>query len=265
MKGARDSGLSLLCLCLLMQQATASIILEGPAEPVKPGQYVQIYVRGLAEADLPKARATCTPMEGVFFLSAQTWGGQPFLLFSAQQPGKYTIAVTLNGWRYSWQAAVVEAEAARIDAEDLVAIRQLNTQLANKYAYEIGQLLVDVQGEGPDPDPDPDPVPVENLYVFFVYETADIDEQPWLANLITSQKIRRLASNKVRIVFVDKDEKDEEGNTPAFTRKWIEYVAKQGLSLPRLFFVDQEGALVHHQEPPKTVGEAVTLIERYRP
>ena len=260
MKGAKVPG-PLLCLCLLLQQATASIILEGPAEPVKPGQYVQIYVRGLAEADLPKARATCTPMEGVFFLSAQTWGGQPFLLFSAQQPGKYTIAVTLNGWRYSWQAAVVEAEAARIDAEDLVAIRQLNTQLANKYAYEIGQLVVDVQGEGPEPNP----VPVEKLYVFFVYETVYRDEQSWLANLITSQKIRRLGSNKVRIVFVDKDEKDEEGNTPAFTRKWIEYVAKQGLSLPRLFFVDQEGALVHHQEPPKTVGEAVTLIERYRP
>jgi hypothetical protein len=144
---------------LTQSSCHGAIELIGPTEPIKPGTYVQIVVRGLTEADLPKAKAACTPMEGIFFVAAKTWGGNPFLLFAAQKPGNYKIEVTLHGWRQSWELAVSEATEAKIDSTDLAAIDKLNTIFSTKYPYSGAALVVVVAGDTPPPTASPSASP----------------------------------------------------------------------------------------------------------
>ena len=117
----------------------------------------------------------------------------------------------------------------------------------------------------PVPPPPPPPPPVTALQVVFLYESEQVDDLPWLANILTSQKIRKLESADVDLVFADKDELDEKGETPAVIWPWVDMVAKENLSLPRLFFVDQDGELVAHESSPQEVDAVVALIQEYLP
>ncbi len=121
-------------------------------------------------------------------------------------------------------------------------------------------------GPEPHPNPKPDPPPViEKLYVLFLYESDDVDDDRWLANILTSQKIRRMASSKLVLKFADDDEKDERGNVPPSTKPWIEHARQQNWKLPHVIMADQDGNLVHHGMVPRTVDEVVELIGRYGP
>jgi len=119
---------------------------------------------------------------------------------------------------------------------------------------------------GPEPVPPPPPPPLKKLVVVFVYESNDVDDQyPWLANILVTQKIRKLASDKVRLYYADKDEVDEEGNLPANTKAWLEYAVKNNLTLPVMFLANQDGRIISEESPPRTVDEAVAKIRQYIP
>jgi hypothetical protein len=117
----------------------------------------------------------------------------------------------------------------------------------------------------PEPEPEPDPGPVSSLWAIFVYESDEVDDQPWLANILTSQFIRQLGNANTRLLFADKDEKDESGQPPERTRTWTQLAASDKRPLPWLYLVNQEGQIVAQQAVPHTVAEVVALIQRYAP
>jgi len=126
------------------------------------------------------------------------------------------------------------------------------------------------QFAGPEPPPPPPPTPpppppVEELFVLFLHESNDVDDDPWMANILTSQKIRRLESDDVVLLFADDDEKDERGDTPPDTKPWIDHAKSEKWKLPHIIMADQDGRLVHHANVPRTVGEVVELIGRFAP
>ena len=120
---------------------------------------------------------------------------------------------------------------------------------------------------GPDPVPPPPPPPVvTKLWVLFVYESDDIDDQyPWMANIVNTQKIRRLASDTLVLKYADDDEKDEKGDTPPSTKPWIEEAKRKKWEYPHIIMADQDGNLVHHGVVPRTVDETAALIKELAP
>ena len=71
------------------------ITITGPTEPVQVTEQVQLSVKGLTDADLPKARVIVWPRERTTMVPARTWGGDPFIWFSARLPGTYLIAMAV--------------------------------------------------------------------------------------------------------------------------------------------------------------------------
>lgn len=138
-------------------------------------------------------------------------------------------------------------------------------------------ILAGCPEPNPVPPPPPPPPPVTALQVVFLYESDQVDDLPWLANVLLSQKIRRLESEDVDLVFADKGEKDQDGDTPAVIKRWVKmldaprFVVKDGevvaepLSLPRLFFVNQDRDLIAHEPSPQEVDAVVALIQEYLP
>lgn len=113
---------------------------------------------------------------------------------------------------------------------------------------------------------EPDPVPpAKELLVVYLYESDQGDEKPWQTDIIGSAKIGRLASEKVRIIFVDKDQIDETDQPPAIARAWIEMAARDGLALPYVFLIDQDARLIAGWPSPEAVDEVVTLIQEHVP
>jgi len=78
----------------------SAIKIEGP-ETIEAGEYAQLFVRGVPASSLPTARVIHFPRERTVLMPAQTWGGDPFVLFKAKTPGKYLVAVVLAGGDYA--------------------------------------------------------------------------------------------------------------------------------------------------------------------
>lgn len=128
------------------------IILVGPDTPVQPKDFVQILVSGLEDSQLPAARVEWTPTNGVTLIPARTWGGQPFLWFSSRAAGKFTITVTVNGWRKSVDAAVSDVTKSGIAASEF---KTAAAALAAQYPMTSGNCVLEVAGENPPPPPPP--------------------------------------------------------------------------------------------------------------
>ena len=121
-------------------------------------------------------------------------------------------------------------------------------------------------GPGPEPEPEPEPKPVvEKLWVVFLYESDDIDDDAWFGNIRNSQKIRRLASDTLVLKFADLDEKDQDNQPSPSVKPWIEHVKKEGLKLPHILLIDQDGNLVHNTPCPRSVDDTVGRIKGYAP
>ncbi|KKL91755.1 hypothetical protein LCGC14_1891510 [marine sediment metagenome] len=172
--------LALAASVLFPASMLSALEIEGPTTPIEPGEYVQLFVRGLDSADVPNARVVHWPRQRVQVVPAQTWGGGPFIWFGARLPGEYFLAV--------------------ISGDD--------------YAEAIIQV-----GEGkPDPDPKPDPKPnpdpqplppLADLVVTIVEERDDAAtmgfEGAQLANHLTEVNVY-LATIGVRREVIDDDQ-----------------------------------------------------------
>lgn len=163
---------------LLRSSPSRALEIEGPATSIEPGEYVQLFVRGLNAADLPKARVIHWPRERVQVVPAQTWGGGPFLWFGARLPGEYFLAV-FSGGDYA------------------------------EFIVRVGEGQPDPDPK-PDPDPDPEPLPpLEDLVVTIIEERDDGArlgfEGARLANHITEVNVY-LATIGVRAPVIDDDQ-----------------------------------------------------------
>lgn len=118
----------------------------------------------------------------------------------------------------------------------------------------------------PRPEPEPEPEPAEEVSCLLLYESADVDEASYLGNITTSQIIRRLASDRLHLLFADPDELDEADRTTAAVKTWVEYAARNKLGLPRWFIVNERtGDLIATVDAPRSVPETVKLLRRYAP
>jgi len=110
-------------LLLCARVGWAEIEIVGPQQPLEPGEYAQVLVRGIDEDHLPQAKVIYYPREKVICVPARTWGGSPFIWFGAKLPGRYLLAV------------VIPAAAG----------------------LEYAECVIEVGAPGPDPEPDPNP------------------------------------------------------------------------------------------------------------
>ncbi len=188
------------------------ITLTGPSGSVEPREYAQILVSGLSDQDLPAARVEWTPTAGTTLIPARTWGGQPFLWFSARNPGRYTITVTANGWRRSLDAATREATTAKLDEALLARLAALSEEITLRYPVTSGQCAVEVAGD-PIPPPIPPPPVTGMRRILLIRETSQ--STPQLAALIQDlRNLPYLSEKKHSLLIFDKDTKLPPGTVP---------------------------------------------------
>jgi len=127
-----------LAACLLLARPVlAEVSIDGPDGPVQPGRYVQLDVRGIPDEALPKTKLIHFPRDDVQVIPAKTWGGDPFILFLADQPGNYLLAV-----------AVVQIEGTGVTPPKLI----------DAVSLDYAEIVIQV-GEDPGPSKNPYPPP----------------------------------------------------------------------------------------------------------
>lgn len=254
--------MSRVCFCLVLVWAAIAggqeIVLDGPALPVQPREYCQIMVGGLSDADLPAASIEWTPRDGTTLMPARLWGGQPFLLFAARTPGRYTIVVTQNAWRANLDAAVDAARRAPVlDAELFRQLQSLQTELRNRYPVRSSSCTVTVAGDVPTPPPPDIPVTGKADQVTIVTESQDTLSAEQL-EVVNGEAVRSAAA----AAGLDFQCVDRHITGPDVQRVGHVLAACQGQPVPRLVF-SAAGKVIHNVPLPATVAEAATLIDRY--
>jgi hypothetical protein len=178
--------LALAASVLFPASMLSALEIEGPTTPIEPGEYVQLFVRGLDSADLPNARVVHWPRQRVQVVPAQTWGGGPFIWFGARLPGEYFLAI-ISGDDYA--EAIIQVGEGKPDPSP------------------------DPDPDpGPDPQPDPEPQPLPplaDLVVTIIEERDDAAtmgfEGAQLANHLTEVNVY-LATIGVRKQVIDDDQ-----------------------------------------------------------
>jgi hypothetical protein len=238
------------------------VVLVGPTAPIDPKDFAQIMVSGLTDQDLPAARVEWAPAAGVTLIPAKTWGGQPFLWFSSRVPGKFTVTVTVNGWRKSFDSALVDAKAARIDPDLLAKFTTLSEEVVRQYPVSSGSCVVEVSGTQPDPIPPPVPTPgVRRLLL--IHESGE--QTPEIGALIVRLHQSPYLKEK-KHSFLDLDKDGHQAGTqnvhPAIVQALKDLQAKN-VKLPALVLYDSSsGAFVAAVEVPKTVDEVVDFVKK---
>jgi hypothetical protein len=252
---------SLLLLLLLAGPAFGEVTLTAPSGPVDPKDFVQIMVSGLSDAELPAARVDWTPQDGVTLIPAKTWGGQPFLWFSARNKGTYKITVTVNGWRQSLDTAIRDATAAKIDPALLAKLEAANKDLGTKYPTSTAACAVEVAGSGPNPPiPPVPPVPTPGVRkIILVWETSQ--STPALSRLIQDlRNLPYLAERKHSLKILDKDTKSPSGTVPAELAQALRDIG--GQTLPAVCIYDDQGRLVGKAACPADKAGFLELIKQ---
>ena len=240
------------CLCLLLWLAAAiaagqEIGLDGPAEPIQPREYCQILVRGLADSDLAAASIDWTPRDGTQLMPARLWGGQPFLLFSGKQPGRYRITVALNAWRGNIDAAVDAARrAGTIDGESIARMLALQRDLAARYPLRTGSCDVEVAGVPPPPPPPPPPPVTQIQRALILLDSGAPDEE-------RARQLNLLRNDKTwsqKLEILDSRTEDENEAPSVLVASALQYLA--GRPLPRLLGLGPGGAFAFDVDLPAT-------------
>jgi len=242
------------CWLLLLAAIAAGqeIRLDAPTEPIQPREYCQILVSGLADAELAGATIDWSPREGTTLMPARMWGGQPFLLFSARQPGKYSITVSVHAWRTNLDAAIDAARRAAIDTESLQLLTDVQRQLAGRYPPKSGSCVLEVAGGPPPPPP-----PGKLARALILLDSASPNEEQGLQlNLLRNDK----PWSKL-IEILETRQQDENEQPAALVAAAIKYL--DGRPLPRLIGLGSDGAFCFDVELPQSAEKIkATLIER---
>lgn len=192
--------LILILFLALCGPALAEIKIVGPTEPIAAGEYTQLTVSGVTAAALPTAKLVLWPREKTQLIAAQTWTGEPLILFQSKQAGKYLIALSIP-------------KDGKID---------------------YGEIVVTVGGEvplPPSPDP-PGPQPGAKFQLLFLFQSDKLDNLPaGQREILASLKFRKELEAKGHLVRgffgVDSGKDAPEDLAPFFA-------AAEGKELPRV-------------------------------
>lgn len=201
--------------------------LVAPKEPIAAGEYVQLGVKGVAEADLPKAKLFWWPTEKVTVIAAKTWAGEPLLMFAAKAEGRYSLwmIVPTAGGIESAQAVVVVGGAKPPDPP--------------------------VPPVDPPVPPGPTPIAAGKLWLIVVLP--DLTRQtPAQAAVQASAELHRLLNSRGdHLRWVDPR------TAPTDVAPWVSRAEKAGL--PRVLVVEagESAGQVRDSQP---LGDAVATI-----
>lgn len=215
--------LTMLCLPAILVWAVAAhgaeIDVSGPTE-AEPGQLVMFTVSGVSATELPDCRLVHWPAEGVSVIPATTWAGQPFVLFTASEPGTYVLVVFLQrpGGGYVGHGITVGPQP----------------------------------GPGPDPGPNPDPSPgPQRLSLVLVIEESS-ERTPEQAAVLTNGPLREwMLKQNLSFRLLDKD---LEGTAPAVFVRYFRAAAEGG-TYPVVFLVGDDASVISQGALPATVDE----------
>jgi len=210
---------------------------EDLSKPVKAGRYVRLRVQDVNPAVVTEEGLVWYPTSGVDLIPARTWGGEPFLLFLAERPGKYMLA--------------------------------LFVPTAGEGGCSLQREMVEIQvGESPDPepdpepDPDPQPTPGRRL-VLVLHETGNTDVD-WGNLRMRLRASEYLEQQKHTLLILDQHAKDSSGNAHPELARYLGLFDQ--VPLPALFVVEvadgQIGRLLHKGPCPATAEEVVKLVKQ---
>jgi len=224
----------LLLLVAVWCLPVAAVELDGPTEPIEAGEYCQIFVRDMADDDLPKARVIYWPRNRVIVVPAKTWGGEAFIWFGARVEGVYLLAV---------------------------AVPRDNVLDYAETTIIVGKGDDDVDPDPPPPPPPP-PGPIQEMTVLVVEETSVPRTEEQVQMLACYPCRKWLTDNGHRLRVVDRDVKDQNGQVPADLARFIDPPPDASRYV---FVVDGDGAV--HWEGPlsnfRTLGEFQNLWKEY--
>jgi len=218
----------LLCFAGPRQPA---IEIDGP-QTLAVGEYGDYAVRGLSLEQAKAAYVDVWPEAGTTVRPVVTWSGEPLLLFRARTPGQYRLLV-----------------AVPVSADRLIVA---------KTVIQVGTPQPEPKPD-PGPQPEPQPKPYRELWMLVVEER--LDRTPQTAAIVLAPELRRLLSDRVRLL--DKDVLDRSDQVPGWAKKWLELA--KGKRLPYLFLFTEHGEVLWEGQLPKTLAEVRALIEQRLP
>ncbi len=240
------------------------VVITGPAR-LQSGAYAFFQVAGLDSQDPARSIVAMVGVdadgkpinEGITCIPFAGWGGGHVLFVAAAQPGKYTITVTVNGWRASLERAVADAGGAGISAELLQQLRDVAAAAAGAYPYRSGSATLEVVGANPPPPPPPPPPEVGKRWILLFYESAQ--STPDLALQILQLRAAKYLSEKGhQFRAVDKD-------LPA-AQSWLQ-VLKPGslpcLAIAELTAGDGTGRVLFAGALPQSFDTTIALLKQH--
>ncbi len=111
--------------CNIVAWHGASLRIDGPTEPIRPGDMEVLFVAGLAASELEDAHVIHWPQRGVHLEPTRPWGQVgglrvpriPYIRFRAKHPGEYLVVV-ISGDRYAAVVITVERTGRRTGCSD---------------------------------------------------------------------------------------------------------------------------------------------------
>lgn len=219
----------LLMLALAAASLGAEVRIVAPVSPVQPNAIAVLPVEGLV--DLSTAKVECIPAPTLLF-PIKTWDGMTAIFFQAATPGKYSVTVSVNGWRRDLDAAIARIPAQAVKTEVLAELTKAAAAMAAAYPLVHETAALEVAGQlpppGPVPDPKPDPKP--NLKVTkatYVFEK----DQTSVPRAVTAalNKISAESSGSIVVAQFDDDVTNGLGTVPAQYKIAIAKAREEGL------------------------------------
>lgn len=228
------------------------ITIKAPGEPLEVKEHAILPVSGIPESALASASVDLSPSEGVTLIAAKSWTGEPFLLFQARKPGKYTITISLNGWIDGLEASTAQAEAALGSDILAVQLRTLVNRLILTYPLSKGSCLVEVAGEDdspPIPPPVPVPVPGEKWMIIF-RESSDQTAKQAKTFLELREK---LEANDHTLLVMDPDQAEPK----TVLRAYLDLLEGE---LPGVCLADAAGKVLYSGSLPDNLNDILQLV-----
>lgn len=108
-------------------------------------------------------------------------------------------------------------------------------------------------------------IDVKELWGVVVYESSDKGKYgPIINQVILARRLNEI-ENFTWLPF-DKDQVDEDGNVPTYPvdfRPWRDLLLRDGLQMPYLFLIQQDGLLVDQMELPNSVDAVIAEVRKY--
>ena len=221
--------LSAICVvCGLSGIVNGAITIDQPPR-LDAGEDVDIFIHGLEYTDLPNAEVIYFPREKVRVRPSLSWGLKPFIIFRAQQPGTYLLAVS----------ATVEGEHC--------------------YAEAIIQVGEPTPGPTPEPSPIPPGVAAE---VVILEETSQ--RTPSIARIVHSPVLLKFVrSNGLKFRAIDQHLELSDGRPSPIAQHYLKEKGER--PLPVLFVATKDRRVLFVDALPSSAEGVVDIVRKFLP